>query len=97
MLNSKQRANLRSQASTIAATTIIGKDGLTDTVLAQIDRELLARELVKVSVLEGAEKSAKEYLHQAAEILKAEEVCSIGRKFALYRPSMKKGVKHIEF
>ena len=45
MLNSKQRARLRSYASTIDATTIIGKDGLTENVLAQIDRELLAREL----------------------------------------------------
>ena len=97
MLNSKQRANLRGQASVISATTIIGKDGLTETVLAQIDRELLARELVKVSVLEGAEQTAKDYLHQAAADLKAEEVCSIGRKFILYRPSMKKGVQHIEF
>lgn len=97
MLNSKQRANLRSQASVIDATTIIGKEGLTETVLAQIDRELLARELVKISVLDGAEKSAKEYLRDASNALKAEEVCSIGRKFVLYRPSMKKGVKHIEF
>ncbi len=97
MLNSKQRANLRGQASVIDATTIIGKDGLTETVLAQIDRELLARELVKVSVLDGAERNAKDYLHEAATALKAEEVCSIGRKFVLYRPSIKKGVKHIEF
>ena len=97
MLNSKQRANLRGQASVINATTIIGKEGLTETVIAQIDRELLARELVKVSVLEGAELSARDYLHEAAEKLKAEEVCFIGRKFVLYRPSMKKGVKHIEF
>ena len=97
MLNSKQRATLRGIASIVSATTIIGKEGLTETVLAQIDRELLARELVKVSVLEGAECSAKEYLHEASKALKAEEVCSIGRKFVLYRPSMKKGVKHIEF
>ena len=97
MLNSKQRAKLRGIASTIDATTIIGKEGLTDTVLAQIDRELTARELVKVSVLEGADSSAKEYLQIAGFNLKAEEVCSIGRKFVLYRPSMKKGVKHIEF
>ena len=97
MLNSKQRANLRGQASVLGATTIIGKEGLTETVLAQIDRELFARELVKVSVLEGAEKTAKDYLHEAALALKAEEVCSIGRKFVLYRVSMKKGIKHIEF
>ena len=97
MLNSKQRAKLRSIASTIDATTIIGKDGLTETVLAQIDRELYARELVKVSVLEGADCSAKEYLQVASEKLKATQVCSIGRKFVLYRLSDKKGIKHIEF
>ena len=97
MLNSKQRAKLRGIASTIDATTIIGKDGLTDTVLAQIDRELLASELVKVSVLEGVDQTAKEYLQVAAFNLKAEEVCSIGRKFVLYRRSNKKGVKHVEF
>lgn len=97
MLNSKQRAKLRGVASTIDATTIIGKEGLTETVLAQIDRELLARELVKVSVLEGADGTAKEYLQVASEKLSAEQVCSIGRKFVLYRFSTKKGVKHIEF
>lgn len=97
MLNSKQRAKLRSIASTIDATTIIGKDGLTETVLAQIDRELYARELVKVSVLDGADCSAKEYLQVASEKLKATQVCSIGRKFVLYRLSNKQGIKHIEY
>lgn len=97
MLNSKERAKLRSLASNLSATTMLGKEGLTETVLAQIDRELLARELVKVSVLESAEESAKEYLKQACEKLEAEEVCSIGRKFVLYRYSTKKGVKHIDF
>ena len=97
MLNSKQRAKLRSIASTIQATTIMGKDGLTETVLAQIDRELTARELVKVSVLENAEETAKDYLIQASEALKAEQVCHIGKKFVLYRRSNKQGIKHIEF
>jgi len=96
-MNSKQRANLRSIASTIETTTIVGKEGLTENVLAQIDRELHAREIVKVSVLEGAELSAKEYLQIASESLKAEQVCSIGRKFVVYRRSNKNGIKHIEF
>ncbi|MBQ8425433.1 MAG: YhbY family RNA-binding protein [Clostridia bacterium] len=96
-MKSKQRANLRSLATNIDATTIIGKEGLTETVLAQIDQQLNYRELVKISVLEGAELSAKEYLQIASEKLKAEQVCSIGRKFVLYRFSTKKGIKHIEF
>lgn len=97
MLNSKERAKLRGIASTISATTLIGKDGLTETVLEQIDRELLSRELVKISVLESAELLAKDYLKIVSEKLKAEEVCSIGRKFVVYRFSTKKGVKHIDF
>ena len=96
-MDSKQRAKLRALASQIDATTIIGKEGLTETVLAQIDRELFARELVKVSILEGAELTAKECLKEAAEKLNATEVCSIGRKFVLYRLSNKKGIKHIQF
>lgn len=97
MLNSKQRARLRSIASNLDTIVIIGKDGLTENVLELIEKQLHAHEMVKVSVLEGAEETAKDYLHKTAEALKAEEVCSIGRKFVVYKMSNKKGIKHIEF
>lgn len=97
MLNSKQRAKLRSIASGLEPMVIIGKDGLTDNVLMQIENQLFAHEMVKVSVLDGAELSSREYLQEAAGRLNAEEVCSIGRKFVLYKMSNKKGLKHIEF
>jgi RNA-binding protein len=97
MLNSKQRAKLRSLASTFDPMIIIGKDGLTDNILEQIDKQLFAHEMVKISVLDGADKSAKEYLHEVANALNAEEVCSIGRKFVVYKMSNKKGLKHIEY
>ena len=97
MLNSKQRAKLRSLASTLDAMVMIGKDGLTDNILEQIDRQLYAHEMVKISVLDGADKSANEYLHDVAKALNAEEVCSIGRKFVVYKMSNKKGLKHIEY
>ena len=96
-MNSKQRASLRSLASTLEPTTIVGKEGITEMVLKQIDEQLSARELVKISVLEGAEMSAKDCLIAVSNKLNAEQVCSIGRKFALYRRSNKKGIKHIEF
>ena len=97
MLNSKQRAKLRSLASSLDTMVIIGKEGLTDNVLDLIDKQLYVHEMVKISVLEGAEETAKDYLHKTAERLKAEEVCSIGRKFVVYKMSNKKGLKHIEF
>ena len=97
MLNSKQRANLRSLASSLEPMVIIGKEGLTDNVIKQIENQLFAHEMVKISVLEGAEMTAKDYLHEVADRLSAEEVCSIGRKFVVYKMSNKKGLKHIEF
>lgn len=97
MLNSRQRARLRSLASNLETMVMIGKDGLTDNILEQIERQLFAHEMVKISVLDGAEKSAKEYLHEVADALGVEEVCSIGRKFVVYKMSNKKGLKHIEF
>ena len=65
--------------------------------ISEIDRQLYAHEMVKISVLDGADKSANEYLHDVAEALNAEEVCSIGRKFVVYKMSNKKGLKHIEY
>ncbi len=50
-MDSKTRAKLRALASQIDATVIVGKDGITDNVLAQISMELDAKELVKISVL----------------------------------------------
>ena len=78
-----------------AFTSIV--NGLTDNILEQIDTQLFAHEMVKISVLDGADKPAKEYLHEVAAALNAEEVCSIGRKFVVYKMSNKKGLKHIEY
>ena len=97
MLNSKERATLRGIASTIDATVIVGKDGLTENVLKQIEDQLYVREMVKISVLDGADLSARDYLHEVASKLSAEEVCSIGRKFVVYKLSNKKGIKHISY
>ena len=52
MLTSKERAELRAQANTIETTLIVGKDGVTENVVAEADRLLTARELVKGKVLE---------------------------------------------
>ena len=50
-MNTSDRAKLRSIAMTEKAITQVGKNGVTDTVLKQVDEQLTARELVKVSVL----------------------------------------------
>ena len=60
MLTSKERADLRAKANGIDTTLMVGKDGVTETVVAEADRQLTARELVKGKVLESALMSARQ-------------------------------------
>ena len=54
MLKGKQRAYLRSIANTLKPSTQIGKDGVTESFLDQLDDMLRKREIVKVTILETA-------------------------------------------
>ena len=60
MLNGRQRAYLRSIANTLKPITQIGKDGVTESFLDQLDAMLDSREIVKVTILETAGLDAKE-------------------------------------
>lgn len=87
MITSKQRSYLKSLAHNIDPVVYIGKCGVTDNVINEIDKCLEARELVKVKLQEGCDLSPKETANKAAEVLRAEFVQAIGRKFTLYRES----------
>ena len=89
MLTSKERAELRGQANTLETTLIIGKSGITDTVIAEADNQLTARELVKGKVLEGALLSPREACDALCEATGADGVAVIGTKFVIYRFSEK--------
>ena len=60
MLKGKQRAYLRSIANTLKPSTQIGKDGVTESFLEQLDDMLRKREIVKVTILETAGLETKE-------------------------------------
>ena len=87
MINSKQRSFLRSMAHGIDPAVYLGKMGLTDNVIKQIDTCLEARELVKVKLQEGCDLKAKDVANEVAEKLGAQFVQAIGHKFTLYRES----------
>ena len=89
MLTSKERAELRAQANTIDTTLIVGKDGVTENVIAEADRLLTARELVKGKVLETALMSAREVCDEICEATGADGVSCVGYKFVIYRFSEK--------
>ena len=85
MLTSKERAELRSQATTIDTTLMVGKGGVTDAVIAEAENQLNARELVKGKVLEGAMMSPREVCEEICQYTGAEGVAVIGTKFVIYR------------
>lgn len=89
MLTSKERAQLRAQANTLETTLIVGKSGITDTLIAEADNQLTARELVKGKVLEGAFLSPREASDAICEATGADGVAVIGTKFVIYRFSEK--------
>lgn len=90
MLNSKQRAKLRSMANTMDTILQVGKGGLPETLLKQVDDALTARELIKVRVLETAPGLANELARELAEKTGSEVVQVIGTRATLYRRNPKK-------
>lgn len=89
MLTSKERAELRAQANSIDTTLMVGKDGVTENVIAEAENLLIARELVKGKVLESALMTAREVSDEICAATGAEGVSCVGSKFVIYRFSDK--------
>ena len=87
MLTSKQRAKLRSIAQSYDPIFSIGKSGLSDEIMNQLENAINARELIKLGVQENCEYSAREAADIIAPKLNADVVAVIGRKFVLWRRS----------
>ena len=68
MLNSKQRAYLRSLAVHIDTIFQIGKGGINDNMTEQISNALEARELIKLRVLDNSEYSSREAAEEIAKL-----------------------------
>ena len=92
MLTSKQRAVLRGMANSMDTIFQVGIGGISDTLVAQTDDALRARELIKLRVLENSGYTAREAAEQLAEQTGSEVVQVIGSRFVLYRRNPKKPV-----
>ena len=87
MLNSRQRAQLRGMANTYEAIFQVGKGGINDQLIKQVDEALEARELIKLRVLETCPNTSREAADAIAERVNADVVQVIGYRFILYRES----------
>ena len=88
-MTGKERAKLRSMANTIQPIFQIGKGGVGEAMLEQLGMALDARELIKITVLETADVTAREACGILCEALEAEPVQCIGRKVTIDRRNEK--------
>lgn len=86
-MTSKQRAYLRSLASTLEPVFQIGKSSLTPEVTEAVSEVFNNRELIKITVLKNCMEDPKEIGQMLGERTKSEVVQVIGRKIVLYKES----------
>lgn len=85
-MTSKERAALRAQANSLEPIIQIGKEGVSDNLISQVDDTLDTRELIKIRVhLETAPETPREFADKLADALGADVIQVIGGVIVLYR------------
>ena len=88
-MTSKQRAYLRGLANKIDAIFQVGKNGISDNLIMQVNDALEARELIKLNVLETSPEDIQEIANTLSEATNSVLVQTVGNKITLYRPRKK--------
>ncbi len=88
-MNSKQISYLRSLAHSLNPVVMIGNNGLTDSVLKEIDMNLNAHELIKIKVMGDDRALRSQMLAEICEKSNAVAVHHIGKQLVVYRKSEK--------
>ncbi len=80
---------LRKNSYSLKPVVIIGQNGLSDAVIAEIDVALNAHELIKIRIRETNKNKRDEQCLQIQKKLGAEIIHRIGFIFVFYRPKPK--------
>lgn len=89
-MTSKQRAYLKSIASTYEPIFQVGKSSVSPELIISISEALEKRELIKISVLKNCADDPHEIAQIISERTHSEIVQVIGKKIILYKVSSKK-------
>lgn len=95
MLTAQNRATLRGISANLKDLVFIGKEGLTDNVINQIEDNLYAHELIKIKVQKSVLDEIKDMAKEIEEKCNAEVVSIIGSKILLYRYTNKPKFRHL--
>jgi RNA-binding protein len=89
-LGESQRKYLRRLGHDLKPVVLMGARGLTDAVLAEIDKALTDHELVKVKVVADDRAQKQAYMQRICESTDAVLIQAIGHIALLYRPNPEK-------
>mgnify|MGYP006297194781 CR=1 FL=1 len=85
MLSGKNRSYLTGEANELDPVIHIGKEGVTEAVVEQVEELLEIHELIKGRVLDNAPKGVKDVAHDLAEKTEASVVQVIGSVFVIFK------------
>ena len=86
-MDSAQRKALKAKAHKLDPLVQIGAKGLTDEVVAEVDRALRAHQLIKVRAATLERPARSEAFQSLCERTRAELVQEVGKVLVLYRKS----------
>lgn len=79
------KQKLRALAHQLKPVVIIGRQGLTESVQLEIERALLAHELIKIRISGKTPKEQKEIIDAICQERSAELIQTIGHVIVIYR------------
>lgn len=84
-MKGKQRAYLRGEANSMNVMLQVGKDGITEAVIEQVEETIDSKELIKIRVLDNSLYNTKDAAYEIAEAVDAEVIQVIGSVIVLFR------------
>lgn len=94
-LRGKQKRFLRAQANHLQPIFAVGKEGLTQNWVDQLDGALDHRELIKVNILQNSDVTPKDVQHFIESQTKIQVVQIIGRVLVLFKVSANKDAREL--
>ncbi len=86
-LTGKQIRSLRGLGHHLKPVVMIGRDDITEQVMAAVEENLAAKELIKIKIQEGCSLDRKDVAYRIAERTEASVVQILGKTILLYRQS----------
>jgi putative YhbY family RNA-binding protein len=85
-LSARERAALKGRAHALEPVVQIGQSGLTEAVVAEIERALAAHELIKVKLAAGDRRERAALVEQLCARSDATAVQQVGKIVVLWKP-----------